>query len=358
LVTTDEFQLIRYQRSDRERVFAFLREVFSAADGERLIRQWEWKYDANPFNCDGQPNIELLQTSGRLVGMYGRIFFPAVEDGRELLAHQGCDLVIHPAYRGRDLSARLRGRRDRIDSPIHFSWQNEASRGAARREGKAGVPFTSLFKPLDYERLMRRTMSGRWLGGVAAFAGRALQHLPSLRGGSAAVGVTVTPLDSFDERFDRLWQHVCRDFPVMIVRNRRYLEWRFAQRPDAKYDIIAATKDSELVGYMITRCVDRAGDPWGYLVDFVVRDKSRSSFDALLEHAIESLRRKGALALSCRIAVAPYRRMLYRRGFVPSLWSEKGYIRATRRLPDRSQGADNLDRWFLTMGDGDLEMSL
>lgn len=354
---TDEFHLIRYQRSDRERVFAFLREVYAAADAERLICQWDWKYDANPFNCDGQPDVELLETDGRLVGLYGRVYFPVVDDGREYLGHQGCDLVIHPDHRGRALSSRLRGHRDRLRSRIHFSWQNEASQRAASRDGKAGVPFTPLVRPLDLARLARRALGGGRAGAAAAIAGRAVQRLSSLRRRVVAPGVTLARVDSFDERFDRLWQHVYGDFPVMVVRDRRYLDWRFLRRPDAEYDIIAAGSATELAGYMVTRRADRGADPWGYLVDFLVRDKSPRLFALLLQESIASLRRQGAVAVSCRMAVAPFRRMLYRHGFVPVAGSQRGYVHAIRRLPGGAQVAHDLDRWFLTMGDGDLEMS-
>ena len=114
-VTTDEYEVVRYRCTDRDRVFAFLREALSGTDSARLSQQWDWKYDANPFNPDGGPHILLLQARGQLLAMYGRLFFPIVIDGSERLAHHGCDLLVHPAYRGRRLSARLRGRQGFVE---------------------------------------------------------------------------------------------------------------------------------------------------------------------------------------------------------------------------------------------------
>ena len=46
-------------------------------------------------------------------------------------------------------------------------------------------------------------------------------------------------------------------------------------------------------------------------------------------------------------------------GFMRSPWGARGYIRGRIRLPDSAlQVFGDVRQWFLTMGDGDLEMSL
>jgi len=50
----DTFSVVRYKKSDRDAVFALLRAASSGAASDRLIRQWDWKYDTNPFFRDEQ----------------------------------------------------------------------------------------------------------------------------------------------------------------------------------------------------------------------------------------------------------------------------------------------------------------
>lgn len=118
----DGVQVVRYQRADRERVFTFLRDACPAADAARLMRHWNWKYEDNPFNPDREPYILLLQEHRQLVGMYGRLFFPAVIDGTVHLVHHGCDLVVHPAYRGHgdagECASGAWDRRRQVDRPL------------------------------------------------------------------------------------------------------------------------------------------------------------------------------------------------------------------------------------------------
>ena len=352
----DDVRVVRYQRADRERVFTFLREALPPAESARLMRQWEWKYEANPFNRDNEPYILLLQGHRQLVGIYGRLFFRAVIDGAERLVHHGCDLVVHPAYRGHGLSARLRDC-DLIESALHFSWQNEASYQVASRDGTAGVPYRALVKPLDVSAMVRHVVGDHWFARtVSSVINRALQHIPPLRRHSAAPEVAVTRIASFDDRFDRLWQRCCGSYRAMIVRDRRYLDWRFKQRPDAEYSIVVATRGSDLVGYMVTRCVDRDRKRWGYLADFLVEEGSALVFAVLVEHAVNELRQQNAALAICRIAVPPYLSMLYRQGFLPWARAPQGYLRVRMPLQSSPSAAD-ARHWFWTMGDGDLEMA-
>jgi GNAT superfamily N-acetyltransferase len=349
-------QVVRYQRADRERVFALLRDVYPPSDAARLMRQWDWKYEDNPFNPDREPYILLLQEHHQLVGMYGRLFFPAVIDGSLHLIHHGCDLVVHPAYRGRGLSAQLRDR-DLIESAIHFSWQNEASYQAARRDGTAGVPYRALVRPLDVGVMLRHVVGDHWFTRTASgLINGALQRLPPVRRHSGDPEVAVTRIACFDDRFYRLWQRCSDGYRAMIVRDQGYLEWRFSQRPGAEYYIAAATRGSDLVGYMVTRYADRNGERRGYLVDFLVEKSEAPVFAALVAHAVDYLRQQRASLAICRLAVPPYRSMLYRHGFLPWPGAPRGYLRV-RMPPQSSPSATDARQWFLTMGDGDLEMS-
>jgi hypothetical protein len=287
--------------------------------------------------------------------MYGRLFFPAVIEGTRHLIHHGCDLVVHRAYRGHRLSARLR-ERDLVESPVHFSWQNEASYQVARRDGTAGVPYGALVRPLNVSAIVRRVVGEHWFARRTSSAlNRALQHIP-IRRHPVAPAVVVTRVPSFDERFDRLWPRCSGGYRAMIVRDQLYLKWRFSQRPDVEYRIAAAIRGSDVVGYMVTRCTDQNGQRWGYLVDFLVEERSASVFAMLVEHALDDLRQQRATLAICRIIVPPYRSMLYRHGFFPWPRAPRGYLRV--RMPPQSlPSAARGRQWFLTMGDGDLEMS-
>ena len=103
----DTVSVQRYQRSDREATFALLRAAYPSAGSERLIRQWDWKYDANPFNREAAPYVLLLKDGAQLIGMLGALPLRMVIRGTEHWASHSCDWVVRPDYRDRGVARRL-----------------------------------------------------------------------------------------------------------------------------------------------------------------------------------------------------------------------------------------------------------
>jgi hypothetical protein len=355
----DHVRVVRYQKADREDVFRFLRVSYSRDESSRLIRQWDWKYDANPFNGDAEPYILLLKDGPQIVGMLGTISLRVVIRGEEHWISHSCDWVVRPDYRDRRVARRL-VERHRADKPLRFSWQNEISyQKSQRRPDTSTTRVVPLVKPLDVAHILLQVTGNRILsraGGIV-LAGAHRVTRP-LRARPIVPAVAIAEMPAFDERFDALWQRVREHHPVMLVRDRAYLDWRFRGRPDARYTVLAATKGADLVGYLVLRSADDAGVSWGYLVDFLVEDESAAVFSLLVEHAADSLLRQCVKAISCRATAPAYRRTLYRHAFFPFFWGRQGYLRVNVNAPDPGvQVLRDVQRWHLTMGDGDLEMA-
>ena len=332
---SNALHLLRYEKPYRKEIFAFLRTIYSRGESDRLIHQWDWKYDANPFNHHPEPYILLLKDGTKIVGMLGSILLRVSVGGRECWVTHACDLVVHPGYRGQGLSRGILGQYI-ADSPMGFGWANELShRAAAPISTWGSVRLTPLVKPMDFDQLLQKVTGNRLLsrwGGLMATGARHL--IRPLRRQPAPVGVTITPGATFDQRFDALWKRVCQDYPVMVVRDQPYLNWRFVCRPDAKYTLLMATKGPDLVGYLVLRLAERGGLRWGYLVDFLVENRSSSLLALLVEKAVESLRKQRVAIISC-LATTPFcRRTLYRQGFYPWHWGPHAYFGSRVDLSD------------------------
>ena len=357
---SDTFRLLRYKKSDREEVFTFLRSVYSSVESDRLISHWGWKYDANPFNHDVEPYILLLKDGNKIIGMEGAIPLRVAVNGKERWVINICDLTVHPDYRGRGLSRRIVAQ-IWADNPMSFSWLNEISHrvvaplGTSRR-----ARLVSLVKPIDFGLILQRRTGSRlfscW-GGLLTTGAHYLAR-PLCRH-QALPGITVTQVGTFDHRVNILWERMCREYPVMVVRDQRYLNWRFICRPDTKYTLLVATRGPDLVGYLVLRSAKRAEGWWGYIIDFLVEDSSSSLLALLVKEAVERLRHEGVVAISCRATMSPYRRIFYRQGFYPWYWGQRGYFCTRVTLPDPElQVFGDPQQWFSTMGDGDLEMAV
>jgi hypothetical protein len=355
---SNSFQILRYRKSDRDEVFAFLRQVYPRVDSDRLINQWDWKYDANPFNGNGEPYILLLKNGTNIIGMLGTISLRVSIHGKEHWVKNSCDFIIQPEYRGQKLS-RWMVSQYAADNPMGIGWLNEISqRVSASSTTSQFVRQTFLVKLLNFSQIFYKItgnrLFSRWSDLVIAVTRPLIRPL---RRRSYSAGITIAQVVNFDRSVDSLWQQVCRDYPVIVVRDQSYLNWRFVYRPDAQYTMLTATKGADLVGYLVLRLSEKAGLRCGYLVDFLVDSRSPSLLVLLLDKAIEYLRHEHTAIIFC-LAVTPfYRYSFYRQGFFPWRW-KRGYFSPRVDLTDPDlQVFVDLRQWYLTMGDGDLEMS-
>lgn len=348
----------RYEKSDREEVFHFLRAAHPETRSTCLIQQWVWKYDDNPFNPKGEPYILLLRKSGKTVGMLGATPVRIAIEGREHQIINSTDLVVHPAFRGRGFGKLLVARTVE-ENPVSISWTNQSAYRVSRFvETSHFFRVPLLVRFLKPGQRAGSAMGGPWVRLGAGFVERLARTLifPFNRFTQDSEN-RVTEVGNFVSWVDDFWEKVVQNYAVIVVRDQRYLNWRISGRPDARYRILQAVRRDRLVGYLVLRSVTRRGRRYGYLVDYLVEKRDLSALSALVGHAAEILRSEGATVMVLRVSPA-HKRAFYRLGFFP-LWGPRfGYFQVRVNQPDPPlERLIHPEQWFLTMADGDLEMA-
>jgi hypothetical protein len=410
----DKFRIERYRRSNREQVFDLMRAAYRPHEVAREMKQWDWKHDSNPFNAEAeryrianrprilsfvraaarpedtaamesqepgtegldQPYCIMLKTAEeQLAGLHCMMPQRFRIGGGWHWANIGSNFIVHPAYRGQGLSIRL-SLTTRADNALNLNFTNQfgqrssrsvvrllrgkASGGTARNSEIAGTRrLTPLFKPIDWSEVVGYfsrngivKRSAALLGAGIEAARRKIFRSPSTR------AVDIVEVDSFDDRIDALWPRVCRDYPVMAARDSRYLNWRFLSRPDVSYRYLLALQGEHAIGYMVFRVGARDAMLCGYVVDYLVENRSREFFSLLLERAEKLMSDEGAKALICAVASAPYRSTLWRSGYFAARTASTSHMNVLCHTGDRAlEVFTDLSKWFLTMGDGDLDFS-
>lgn len=146
-----------------------------------------------------------------------------------------------------------------------------------------------------------------------------------------------------DERFDRLWGRVAEAHPCIAVRDARFLRWRFADAPGARFAFLAIERveDDELVAYAVCERIDATLHVRDLLGDAAAH---RPLLGALCIEA----RRAGAAGVSIEHAGST--------ALLAAL-SDAGFSMRSERpvYGARAAGAApvDLDRWYLTAADED-----
>lgn len=410
-----KLRIERYRRADRDVVFQLIRAAHKPDTAERLIRQWDWKFDSNPFNAAAEQyrqtyKVDYLERLSRFMTekeleayrrnwdsksetlpaehqddpyvlllkdetdtafeMLCSLPQPVTIDGGRHYAAVGCDWALLPKYRKRGLSLPI-GIRMRSENPLNFSWANATAEGIMRKklppsragaQGEAAATdhkrLVPMVKPLDLAHLVRGDSASRLVRIATAALVVGTRPITNMLGRGSLPNVTIDRIESFDDRFDRLWDRCCRDYSVVAVRDSECLNWRFISRPDASYKVLAASRGRDLIGYLVCRTANIDGAAWGYIVDYLVEDRSIRLFSMLLHSAEAYFAETDVKGIVCSVATAPFRSALIRHGFYPVLFRGESYIRVARN--DRNptlQAYSDLRSWFITMADGDLEMA-
>jgi GNAT superfamily N-acetyltransferase len=327
-------------------------------DYNRLISQWDWKYEANPFNFFADPDILLLKNGNDIIGMEGTMSLRVSILGKEYWIKNFCDLVIHPDYRGQGLSRKIT-KQFIVDHPMGFSWLNEISqKTVAPLSTSRYTRLLFLFRLIDPSQVIYKTTGNRFLRYWGSLITSATHHFAYLlHRRPSSTKLTVSQVTTFDYRVNSLWKRASRNYPVIIVRDQSYLNWRFVHRPDAKYILFTATRGDDLVGFIVLRVIEKFGLKCGYLTDFLVENRSSSLLKYLLYEAIDFLRHEGTAIIICLATMHFFRHTFYHMGFIP--WRLKAKFFSPRlNSSDPELQIFRISRqWYLTMGDGDLEMS-
>jgi hypothetical protein len=410
----DEFRIERYRRADREQVFDLMRAAYKPDEVARQIKQWAWKHDANPFNAEAeryrifsrsrilsfvrsaarpedlaalelqgsdalsldQPYCLMLKTDAKLVGIFCMIPQRFMISGEPHWAIIGSNCVIHPVYRGRKFSIRM-SLAMRADNALNINYSNPTGQRTTRSANRffraiASAPDAApnrslsgtrhlmpMFKPLDWREVIGRVSSSAVVNKSAVLFGTGFDAARrKIFAPVAARDAIIREVDSFDDRLDALWTRVSPDYPVIAARDRRYLNWRFLARPDVSYRYLVARRGDDVVAYMVFRLADRDGMRCGYVIDYLIENRSREVFSRLLEHAENSMARDGAKAIICAVAPASYRSLLLRHGYFPVRSATTPHLNALCHSSDPAlEVFTDLGQWFVTAGDGNLDFS-
>jgi hypothetical protein len=230
-----------YRDGDDRAILALFARAFPHAP--RSGEHFRWKYKENPF---GNAHISLAFAGAQLVGHYSGypVPFRIVESGRsrrvDLLAHQIGDTMT-------DVSVRHLGR-----GPTSVLGRTALHFYETFCEGK--VAFNYGFNVANIQKFSLRFLRSDRVEPVpyrvASLLPPIARHERWLRGYSLEV------MRDAGREFDAFFERVGPAYRFCVTRNSAYIRWRYLERPDLQYVVIAVRKWRRLVGWIVYRVID------------------------------------------------------------------------------------------------------
>jgi len=356
------FEFRQYRPGDEALIIDLFERNFGRTMGRaESVRHWEWEFLRNP---SGKQAILLAFAGETLAAQYTVLPLRVQVDGRVMDGALSLDTVTDAAFRGRGLMPKLAeqlyaelakhgyvavfGFPNVLSTPIIFGklrWQELA-------------PFPLLLKPLKGAlrgKLGERGGAWKPLAFLGEWAWAALRPrarpLPS--------GLEAIEVKRFPDDTDEFWQRASRGKRFIVVRDRRYLDWRYADNPEHLYRLWTLREKGKLVGTLVTRVESRFGLQTGFILDLLCEESAPKVVAALVGLAERTMTVEGAQVISC---------LMYPGTRVYRALRTAGYLSVPRRFfpqeihfgyrplaPTADAGLlSEPSNWYLTWGDSDV----
>jgi hypothetical protein len=318
--------------SDATAVLAGHNQIFPA----RSLAHWQWKFRDNPT---GQLHIMVAEhaTQG-LVGAYVTLPVHAQVEGKRRIIGQCVDLWVLPEHRR---TGPRPGLFVNLALAHYEAWGGKGEQQNAFHHGwpiatwRIGQKYLRYEMVRDWDFLFRELPPG-------GFAPRAT---------SAELEVRRVP--RFDADTDALWAAFAPSAQLAVIRDARYLNWRYADACDASYELYECRERSSgrLRGIAVVAQRDFVLPNTCFLVDWLVPADDHAATVALVACAEQRATAFGAAALATLFQHRDPRFL----GFQKLGFLVYGTIYFQVVIPFENQDVQELkEQWYHTLGDSDL----
>lgn len=354
-MTEDRYWQVRDgDERDLEGILSLRKTVFGEQEGDKLEEKfWKWEFNENP---DGKGLIYIVESEHQIIGHFADIPRGFSVRGEVVLGTLSLDLMVHPDYWRRGIFSAMgrygaqRVKRENGLFMTAFPIRIETILGLKKIGWKEVAELPVLVYPIRFRGILNRYFHfpplSLLFGGVARLFYLLFFGWKKKR---EKVEIEIERVDGLDDRFDDFWQKASSLFPIMGIRDRNYLTWRYLRHPTRNYAIYRAKKSEEMKGYIVLRKVDLLNFKSAIIVDLLAMDEGTLS--ALVERGIQHSREEGIDLLGFMVPRGHfYYKILRGNGFLPSL---KTFVLMI--YPHSERGIFlSREKWYVNWGDTDV----
>ena len=331
------------------------------------IKRWLWEFKDNPFG-----SIQVFGDSrGKIVGHMGLTCVPIKIEECIVRGSQAVDLAVHPQFRRKGMFIEIGKKliQEAKNEGILISYGvTKEPHGHVKHGGfyvseipllvkimnKKGLLFFILREFYWFVRRADSESISKLLVLIKNFT-KFTGHCKHVLRADDFKKQVVT---SFNEQIDELWEEVSKQYRLLVVRESKYLNWRYVRKPHSNYVILTLERNYRIEGYIVLSAEihDWLGWKDGYILDLFAR--SKKAIRCLLQLALDYFARKNVDLVTCWMMKTQlaYNCLLERSFINDKLCSPKLIWRVNINDDKHKKLHYELGKeWFLTMGDSDLK---
>ena len=284
-----EVRLVRHSEAKEQ-----LTDLFRASFGHDVPAGfWDWKYIQNPF-ASADPEVIVAMEDGKIVGARPFRLAEMWLGNEKVSVAQHGDTMVHPEHQGRGIFSRM-GQfalkyLEENGYALSYGFPNAKSRPGFLKQGYRTVaPVEQMFLAVNPQKLISHRAGNRLLGTGLGFLYDGLLNIRRPEHSQWSASFRIEVFDRFSDELKGV--DALRDPSLIdLVRSEGYLRWLFDRRPNRSYKYIVAKREDILWGYTVINAQKRRnGLLYGYIVDYLVRDRDVACFQTLINRSLDEL---------------------------------------------------------------------
>ena len=292
-----ELEIRPYRSGDEDDIVELLVAAF---DGwphfdtkHKPIDYWRWKYYDNP---QGKMAIGVADHEGEIVGCNHNVQQRAKIGEEVYLFAYGADAAVNPEHRGKgiysstwDMGAELQELQGGLPSFVVSSNPILIQRNIRNKRPRISQDINIYVKIKDVDlHIEMMPPENPQLKKYGYLALEKLSKATTRRSGTkkSLEDMEIENLRWFNERYDVFWNQVKSSYDFIVERTPSHLNWRYCDSRAGSFEIIQATRDEVVIGYIVMR-INRFQQeyPVGYIMDFITLPGRDDVAEHLLNYA-------------------------------------------------------------------------
>ncbi|TAN62066.1 GNAT family N-acetyltransferase [bacterium] len=353
---------------ESERSIELMDLVFNEQGMEKLNvlsrDYWEWQNCRHPGGCSKIWTVE--DEKKKIIAQYVNIPARLSVNGRRADGGITIDLLVDPNHRRQGLF-KILGKsaiddleKAGMDFQLAFPRREKVHNGFINRLNWEKIGDLSLLvKPMDLMAALEKKISNGRVVKIIKLAAGPLKALSNkISRGRKKNKFVFRLMDNLPEKVNDLSRIFISEFPISIIRDKAYLEWRYIQKPEGNYKILGIFNGDDLLGIIVLKIKRVFSLDVGFIVD-ILSVLDNEVIDSLIKEALRLFSKERAgFCASVMTKNNIYYRSLRKNGFfrVPRK------INPMRYILDAHAGSKKIDKkffyeidnWFITIGDWDI----
>jgi hypothetical protein len=294
---------------DKDAIWNFLQKAYGERSKFKYPERWYWEFVDNPFWESKALPIWIALHNDEIIGQTCAMYVPLQLGEKFYNAAWSVDTIVLPLYRGRGIGGKLQ----RTSSKNHKIFLSLIS-SRINRKIKANFGSETLINVTTFQKWIKisrntflsavekRMMDSIFFNEKCFLYFRtfkidklltpAINLLYSFRDKIYRKkiidsNIEIREIDFFEDDINEFWEKTRDQYEFIVVRDKKYLNWKYCGQPHTKYKRFIALKGKEICGYIVLRKAKPPEPNIGIITDIFVHPQDKTTIIRLIKFALD-----------------------------------------------------------------------